>query len=223
MSFFDLILMLHIFGGFAALFTFWIPLVTKKGGKAHRRSGWLYTSGMIAVAVSAVYLSTVRLIDPASSQETVSFSLFLLFIAVLSSSTAYYGIRVLRFKDRKGIHKQAVDLGFPVLLLFSSIGMSIYGFSQHVPLLSWFPVLGLFLSATQLGYWLRPPSQKKHWWFEHFGGMLSCSIATITAFTVFGAPRLLDIEKVSMLLWFIPTLLLTPVIIGLSIYYRKKF
>ncbi|WP_050180150.1 hypothetical protein [Domibacillus robiginosus] len=223
MDVFQFILMLHIAGGFTSLFTFWIPVVTKKGGKAHRLSGWIYTGGMIAVSISAVYLAGARLMDSASSPEIISFALFLLFIAVLSSSTAYYGIRVLRFKQRQGAHKHPLDIGFPVLLLLSSIGMSIYGFLHSVPLLSWFPLLGLFLSTSQLGYWLKPPKQKMHWWFEHFGGMLGCSIATITAFTVFGAPRLLNIESVTLLLWFLPTILLTPVIIGLSVYYRRKF
>ncbi|WP_332888706.1 hypothetical protein [Domibacillus epiphyticus] len=130
---------------------------------------------------------------------------------------------MLRFKGRKDVHKNILDLGFPLLLLTSAIGISIYGFIKDFALLTWFPLLGVFLSVTQLKYWLRKLNRKMHWWFEHFGGMLGCSIATITAFVVFGAPRLLDIETVSILLWFLPTMILTPVIIGLSIYYTKKF
>jgi uncharacterized membrane protein len=223
MDLFQMIKILHIIGGFTALFTFWIPVVTKKGGGLHRLSGWVYVGGMTIVALSAFYMGMYRLLDPASSSETFSFSLFLIFISILSSSTAYYGIRVLRFKGRKDVHKNVLDLGFPLLLLTSAIGISVYGFMHEFVLLSWFPLLGVFLSTPQLTYWLQKPKKKMHWWFEHFGGMLGCSIATITAFTVFGAPRLLNIEAVSIVLWFLPTIILTPVIIGLAIYYKKKF
>ncbi|WP_332888707.1 DUF2306 domain-containing protein [Domibacillus epiphyticus] len=64
MEFFQLILILHIIGGFTALFTFWIPVVTKKGGKLHSMSGWGYVGGMIVVAISAFYLGMYRLFDP---------------------------------------------------------------------------------------------------------------------------------------------------------------
>lgn len=213
----------HIIGGFLALFTFWIPIVTKKGGKIHRQSGWVYVAAMTIVSFSALYMGIYRIVDPNSSPEQFSFSLFLIFISILSGSTAYYGIRVLSNKKREAMHKNIADLSFSLLLLVSSIIISIYGFSIGFPLLSWFPLLGIFLSATQLRYWLNKPKNKMHWWFEHLSGMLGCSIATITAFTVFGAPRLLNIDSVNILLWFLPTILLTPVIIGFSIYYQRKF
>jgi uncharacterized membrane protein len=223
MELFEWMRILHIMGGFTALLTFWIPVVTKKGGTLHVRSGWVYVIGMVIVAITAVYMAIYRIIDPTTSPVLVSFSLFLLYISILSSSTAYYGIRVLRFKTRKERHTHVGDLGFPMLLLISSIGMSIYGYIKDFPLLTWFPLLGVFLSTVQLRYWLQKPKRKMHWWFEHFSGMLGCSIATITAFTVFGAPRLLNIDSVSLLLWFLPTIVLTPIIVGLSVYYDRKF
>lgn len=223
MAIFDIVRILHIIGGFAALFTFWVPVVTKKGGRMHRFSGWFYVAAMSLVSISAFYMGIYRISDPSSTSEVFSFSLFLILISILSGSTAYYGIRVLRNKKRADIHKNVWDLSFPLLLLISSFCISIYGFIIDFPLLSWFPLLGIFLSATQLLYWLRKPKKKMHWWFEHISGMLGCSIATITAFTVFGAPRLLSIDSVGIFLWFLPTILLTPVIIGFTIYYDRKF
>ncbi|WP_191566280.1 DUF2306 domain-containing protein [Metabacillus idriensis] len=224
MEFFQLFKILHIIGGFIALFVFWIPIVTKKGGKAHRVSGWVYTSGMIVVAISAFYMGAYRIFfDQNANAELISFSWFLIFIAILSSAAAYYGIRVLRFNNRKDRHRNVLDLFYPLLLLSSGIGICIYGTVNDAPLLTWFPLVGIFLGISQLSYWLQKPKHKMHWWFEHFSGMLACCISTITAFMVFGAPRLLGIESVSILLWFLPTIVITPIIIGLSIYYRKKF
>lgn len=214
----------HIIAGFTALLVFWIPVVTKKGGKAHVRVGWIYVIAMGVVAVSALFMGIWRIgYDPDRTIESVAFAWFLIFIAILSSATAWYGIRVLRFKNRKSPHRHLADLFFPALLLISGIAISIYGATIGFALITWFPLIGILLGASQLAYWLRPPARHMHWWFEHLGGMMGCCIATITAFTVFGAPRLLSVSSVHPLVWFVPTFVMVPLIIGFSAHYRKKF
>ncbi|MDR7316974.1 DUF2306 domain-containing protein [Brevibacillus nitrificans] len=224
MFFFTLFKVLHILAGFTALAVFWIPIVTKKGGKAHSRVGWVYVASMAIVAISAWFMGIWRIgFDPDGTVESVAFAWFLIFIAILSSATAWYGLRVLRFKNRKTGHRQWGDLLFPAVLLISGTCISIYGARIGFTLITWFPLIGILLGASQLLYWLRPPAKKMHWWMEHLGGMLGCCIATITAFTVFGAPRLLGVSAVHPIVWFIPTIVLVPVIAGFSAYYRRKF
>src|SRR5699024_1731901 len=140
-----------------------------------------------------------------------------------SGATVWYGIRVLRFKRRGTSHRYLVDLLFPVLLLISSIGIIIFGWTISFPLLQYFPIVGLFLGGTQLTYWISIPKTSSHWVIEHIIGMLSCCIATITAFIVFGAPRLLQVDSVSLFMWFLPTIVFVPLIIVLTIYYGRKF
>ncbi|MET3698621.1 predicted membrane protein DUF2306 [Bacillus oleivorans] len=221
-SLFSLFLNLHIIGGFTALLVFWVPIVTKKGGKVHRTAGWVYVAGMGTVSITALYMGIYRIIT-SDELGIVSFSWFLIFISILSGATAFYGIRVLKYKKRTAMHRNLLDLSFPLLLILSGIAIGIYGWMIQSPLITWFPLVGIFLGSTQLIYWLRKPVKKMHWWFEHLAGMLGCCIATITAFMVFGAPRLLNIETVNVFLWFLPTIFLTPVIIGYSVYYAKKF
>ncbi len=214
---------LHIIAGFLALLLFWIPIVTKKGGKTHNRVGWLYVYAMSIVSVSAFYMGLYRIaLDPAADASKISFSWFLLFISVLSGASAWYGIRVLRHKRRTAPHRKPVDLLFPTLLLVSGIGVSLYGFSIQMPLLQYFPFLGIGLGAAQLIYWLRSPKLSTHWVIEHISGMMTCSISTLTAFVVFGAPRLLAIESVSILLWFLPTIALTPITVFFVVKYIQK-
>ncbi|MCZ8522243.1 MULTISPECIES: DUF2306 domain-containing protein [Paenibacillus] len=221
---FDLFRWLHIAAGFLALFTFWIPMVTVKGGKAHNRSGWFYVWCMGTVAVSALYMGVYRIfLDPGSDAGRIAFSWFLIFISVLSSASAWYGLRVLRVKGRKSAHRGLFDLGFSLLLLLSGIAVSLYGFRIEFPLLQYFPFVGILLGSQQLYYWLNVPKTRKHWIIEHIGAMIGCCIATVTAFTVFGAPRLLGVDSVSILLWFMPTIVMVPLTIGFSRYYRKKF
>lgn len=221
---FQLFRALHIAAGFAALLVFWIPIVVRKGGKAHVRVGWIYVWAMGVVSLSALYMGWWRIaLDPAKDRESVAFAWFLIFIALLSSVSAWYGIRVLRFKQRKTSHRNWLDLLLSSALLIFGIGMSVYGFSIRFPLLSWFPFVGIILGSTQLWYWLRPPQTKMHWWFEHMGGLMGCCIATVTAFTVFGAPRLLGVSSVHPVVWFIPTIILGPAIGVFAAYYKKKF
>jgi uncharacterized membrane protein len=215
---------LHIIGGFTALLVFWIPIVTKKGGKIHNFIGWVYVWAMSIVSISAFYMGVYRVLwDEQANTERISFSWFLIFIAILSGASAWYGVRVLRFKARQIAHRNMLDVGVSVLLLASGITIGIYGIIIESPLITYFPLLGIFLGTLQLSYWIRKPSKKMHWLFEHFGGMIACCISTVTAFTVFGAPRLLHISSTNLLLWLLPSFILVPVLIGFNIHYRKKY
>ncbi|WP_163536986.1 DUF2306 domain-containing protein [Gracilibacillus sp. YIM 98692] len=222
MFWFDVFRIAHIIAGFLALFIFWIPVVVKKGGSIHRKIGWTYVGAMAMVAISAFYMGFYRIFFQNSGQDVISFSWFLIYIAILSSATAWYGIRVLRYKKRESRHSNGWDLGVPILLFVCSIIILWYGIQVEVALLTYFPIVGLFLGGSQLAYWLQKPKIKGHWLIEHLIGMLSCCIATVTAFVVFGAPRLLEVETVSILLWFAPAVVIVPVIVGFSVYYRRK-
>ncbi len=221
---FNVFLTLHVLGGFTALLIFWIPIIARKGGKLHVRIGWVFVYAMGLVSVSAWYMAAHRIFfDPASDFEKITFSWFLMYVGVLSGASAWYGIRVLHHKNRSYAHRNVLDLGFSLLLLISGIGMFLYGNSVDVPLFKWFSLIGIIHGTYQLYYWLRRPKHKMHWWFEHLGGMLSCCIATITAFVVFSAPRLLNIDTVNPILWFLPAMVLVPVKILFTRYYKRKF
>jgi uncharacterized membrane protein len=214
----------HIIAGFVALFIFWVPIVTKKGGTTHIRVGWMYIMAMSLVAISALIMGLWRIyVDPTADNDRRAFSLFLIYIAILSSASAWFGIRVLRNKKRTSVHRNKLDLFFSMLLFGGGIVISIYGFSIHSPLITWFPFVGIFLGFNQLRYWLTPPQTKMSWFFEHITSMMGCCIATITAFTVFGAPRLLHVSSENPLLWFFPTIVMVPIIVGFVWHYKQKF
>ena len=120
--------LIHIIAGFVALLVFWIPIVTRKGRKLHRTSGWIFVSSMATVSVTALYMGIYRIAWAVSSEPgATSFAWFLIFISILSGATAWYGVRVLRFKSRRTSHRNLLDLLFPVLLLISSLGVMMYG------------------------------------------------------------------------------------------------
>ncbi|KGX90772.1 hypothetical protein [Pontibacillus marinus] len=217
---FNFLLIAHIIGGFSALFLLWVPIFTKKGGTWHTRTGWMFVYAMSLVSISAVGLALIRIFfQTHTSADQVSFSIFLIFIAVLSSMSAYYGIRVLRYKRKSSRHRNSMDLAASSLLFTSGITCLIYGFMIGNGLIQYFPIIGVVLGAAQLAYWLRPMAHKNSWIVEHIAGMMSCAISTVTAFTVFGAPRLFQLGSGNVLLWFLPTIVFIPMIIGFSRKY----
>ena len=40
-----ILLMAHVAAGSAALLSMFVPMFTKKGGRAHRRGGWVFVEG----------------------------------------------------------------------------------------------------------------------------------------------------------------------------------
>ncbi len=96
---FSFSLILHVVAGFVALITLWVPLFLRKGSKGHRVTGWIFTNSMFIISGTALHLALYRIwFDPTLTTEQFSSSIFLIFIAILSFSSAVYGLRVLRFK-----------------------------------------------------------------------------------------------------------------------------
>ena len=67
MSIFDLFHLFvaaHIVTGAGGLIAFWGPIVAKKGGLMHRRSGQVFTVCMLLTGGAAIGISVCTLIDP---------------------------------------------------------------------------------------------------------------------------------------------------------------
>ena len=220
-SMLKLILGLHIVGGSVALLSMVIPLVTRKGGPTHRRTGWVVVSGMTIVSVTALVLSASRfLLDPRPGGRRGA--IFLFYVAILTAAAVSAGVRVLRAKHRTGRHTHPWDLGIAALLTATSIGMAVFGMLTATPLFTGFSIIGLLSGGHRLAYWLRAPSHPMHWWFEHMTSMLGATIAATTAFLVVNADRL-GSTTFSLIVWFAPTIIGVPVVVIWTAYYRRRF
>jgi len=217
----NLLLTIHIAGGTAALVSMIVPMITRKGGAVHRRSGWVFVVGMTIVSVTALALSAARVLtDPTPGGRAAG--LFLFFVAILTAAGVSAGVRVLRVKTRTVAHRGAWDLSLAVALTAASLGMAGYGVVTGTPLFIAFSIIGLLNGVGQLHYWLRPPTHPMHWWFEHMGQMLGSCIAATTAFLVVNANRL-GADTFSILVWLAPAAIGGPGIMIWRAYYRRKF
>ncbi len=219
MSLYLLARWLHIASGVVAFVTLWLPLVARKGGPLHRRVGWTYVGAMISAAISALAISGWRFLLAPGARPM---DLFFIYIAVLSAASASMGVRVLRTKTRTGASTHPLDLGLSALLLCLGLFTLAYGLRMNVPLLWGFAPVGLLSGTTGLWYWLRPPRERMHWWFQHMGAMVASGIGTITAALVVNA-RHLGIEGLQLALFLGPTVV---GVVGLKLWtraYRQRF
>lgn len=213
------ILVLHIAAGSAALASMLIPAVTRKGGRVHVRAGWVFVVAMAVVSATALMMSGARLLfDPSPEGRDGGF--FLMAVSFLTATSVSTGVRVLRFKTRTGPHLHWWDIGLPAVLTLFSAALGAYGASRGSVLFIAFSVIGLVTGGSALRYWLRPPTTRMHWWFQHMGSMLGGIIAATTAFFVVNAGNL---GLWPLAAWLAPAAIGTPVIVIWTGYYRKLF
>lgn len=209
-------LALHIASGIVAFICAPIALLTTKGGRTHRKWGKVYFWAMAAVAASALFLSILLPI------------LFLALVAVFSFYAAFSGYRVLSLKDlSRGGRARVIDWAAALITFISSAALAAIG-TIRPHMLSGLPRLvpivlgciGMLLGGRSILLFVRPPSDKQFWWFEHMGGMIASYIAAVAAFSVVNLGPLFGN---AWWVWLWPVIVGVPTIRVWKSYYRKKF
>lgn len=210
----DVTLGLHVVAGFVALFAGGGALVTKKGGRRHRRLGRIFVYAMAVVSATAVALFVV---------EASTIRMFLVFVAVFSFYFAFSGYRVLSRK-RPDDGPTRVDWLAVALLASSGLGMGWTGLagpfagSGFATVALVFAVIAVAFAAADVRGFSTPSDGGREWFFEHLARMGAAYIATVSAFS---AVNFLFLPGVVRWLW--PTLVGTPLIAYWSRRYRRRF
>ena len=215
----------HAIAGTLALFILVIPLLSKKGGKLHVKTGWLYTGAMSFVGISALIITPWRVFfDPTKTVSSENFSVFLFYIAVFTLAAISYGLTSLKAKQRKLQSRTLIHIGPPIATIILGLVTQLIGLKFQNLLLITFPFVGHFTSKSQLQYWLKPPTEKMHWWYAHMSGMFGACIATITAFLVTALPRIWPgpIAE-SPVLWIAPGVVLGTILNRWTATFRAKY
>lgn len=215
----------HALAGTLALLVLVIPLVTKKGGKLHVKTGTLYSLAMIYVGLSSFIITPWRIFfDPNRTTESAHFSVFLFYVSVFTLSAIWYGLMSIKAQLRTDASRSPIHIGFPIVTILVGFFIQIIGLKSQNNLLITFPFLGHVTSIQQMRYWMRVPIEKMHWWYAHMNGMFVACIATITAFLVTAAPRIWPGPVTSSFwLWIIPGAILGTLSNRWTASFRKKF
>lgn len=195
---------LHVVFGTAGLLLGLIPLLTRKGGGAHRRFGRYFLvclGGLLVTASLGVVLFRFRA--------------FLAVITMLSGYTAYSGMRALKNKASGPKLQDGIvaAVGLAAAALFIAYIRSVrFPWASAVI----YSILGSLLAycAYDLARFLFPKSWLgRVWWYEHLVKMLATYTAVLSAFA--GTVLPLAWQPYSQLL---PSILL----VGAGAYFLMK-
>ncbi len=167
MTAFGLLLGLHVVGGSAALLAGPVPMLARKGGRLHRRAGFVFCTAMGCSAVSAFVLALVV------------HSTLLLTIAALTAFLIFSGMRAASF--RRGTRPWRMDGMSCLLLAGFGIWLSWRSTSALDVTGLFFGVGSLILAARQ---WYLQRASGPDWLLAHIAGMGGAYVATATAFVV---------------------------------------
>ena len=200
-------IIVHVIAGSIALLLGLVALMTKKGGKNHRRSGNIFIGLLIAVIITGFVGVFVF------GRNT-----FLLVITVLSGYFGFSGYRTLQTKSNQ---PQLIDICvaigsliavFYFLYYFKSIGMIwspliIYSTVGTLMLVIFYDFIRYLIPASRYG---------NLWFYEHIYKMIGAFTALLSAFsgTVFN-----NYQPYSQ---FLPSVFGTALQIGFIVYYYRK-
>ena len=209
-----LTLWIHVLAGTVALVVAPIALMTVKGGPTHRRWGKVYFWAMAVVAATAIVVGFWRSI------------LFLVLTAVFSFYAALSGYRVLyRKRPDLGQRPSALDWAAAGITLAASATLVILGIAKPTPRFQElstvaivFGFVGLAIAGFDVLRFVRPPADKRAWWYKHMANMIGSYIAAVTAFSVVNFHILPTTMR-----WLWPSVVGTPLIAIWITYYKRRF
>ncbi len=216
------LLITHVSAGFTALAVGLIPMFLQKGTKLHKRAGLVFVYCMMVVTATALLLCVL--------QPFKMMRLFLTGIAVFSFYLTMTGWRATK---QKTTGPAVVDKTLTFVTLAVSLAMILFGVYLLVlngpvflPIVfTFFGALTLFFAARDVQYMLKP-TQKMHWFFQHFTRMGGAYIATFTAALVTNIGRILPASAPEWgitLSWILPAMLGGAIIVRTVKHYRAKF
>ncbi|MEL6673887.1 MAG: hypothetical protein AAFR61_16905 [Bacteroidota bacterium] len=215
----DALLWLHIGAGFLSVVLFWVPMFTKKGGKAHRRIGQWYVWLMWIVVVSAALLSIKNFVIGSYIMAS-----FLGFISIITGKVLWEGIAILRQKKGYAPWYRQVEIGTNTAVVLAAVALIIYGFQflgkPVAAIMFFFGALGLTSIRDLRNALKHSPDQRPNWYLHHLDSMVTSGIAAYTAFFVFGANRF--ISQYFEGFWAVIPWVAPGVLGGLAIHFYKK-
>ena len=229
---------IHIVLGSIALVVFWLPLLTKKGGKNHRLTGKIFVYSMYAVSISGVIMTTLVLFDPMAvrqpqavlnAQQIIDFKIrnrifsgFLFMLSVLVFTNVRQSILVLKAKKDRSLLKTPFHLLTISFLGCSGLIMGWIGFQQELTLFKVFAILSVLICIGMFRYIFKATIKKNEWIIEHLGNILGAGIGAYTAFFAFGGARFFS-EVFTGSLQIVPWILPSIIGVAASTYLTKKY
>jgi hypothetical protein len=209
---FHTLVICHIIAGVVGLTSFWVPIVSRKGGINHQRWGRVFTWSMLITGSIAIGISTCTLIAPLATHPKIAdeqlvrgiFGWMMQYLAILTINLAWYGwLCVLNKRDRDK-NREWRNLALQVLLAVVAANCAWQGWLIGQFLLMGISIIGFATVATNLYFLYKPNPGPMDWQYEHIKALVGAGISVYTAFFAFGAVRLVPELALNPGLWAVP-------------------
>lgn len=216
--FINILLIIHVSAGFISIFLFWLPMITKKGSKLHKKSGKLYVYAMWVVTITAAILSAKNVLI--GDYPT---AIFLGFISLITAKPLWHGISILnKGADLEKIRKIKTALNFGIvgwaifMLIYATLYPSFWNVLMYI-----FAILG-FTALPELIRGLKKVTITRNKIQIHAIEMTTTAISAYTAFFAFGGREFFSSFLTGSLM-IIPWVL--PGVLGgiANVYFGKKY
>jgi uncharacterized membrane protein len=186
MSAYSMTVLMHSSLGAAALLTYWIAALAKKGSGPHKLAGKVYVAVMVGLLVPAVPLSI-----NVFRHFSTSFGAFLFYLLVITGTALWQGWYATRNKRDFSRYTGPGFRRLAWLNIGSGLAVLGLGIATSSPIFLGFSLVGLLGGRSMLRLAKAGPAHPRWWMEQHLGAMLGCGVATHIAFLQIGLPRLL--------------------------------
>lgn len=226
MDLFHTLVYAHITTGSVGLLAFWVPVIGRKGGPAHRRWGRVFTLSMLATGSIAVGIATCTILWPLETHPHLLsygeawvrgiFGWMMAYLGILTVNLAWYGWLCVKSKQRRERNREWRNLALQAVLTVAALNCAIQGWLIGQGLMIGISLVGFATVATNLRFLYRAQAPRNEWQFEHLKGLVGAGISVYTAFFAFGAVRIMPSVALNPVLWAVP------LIVGLAIILYHK-
>ena len=208
---FDVLLLVHVLGGFLGLASGSVPLLGVKGGEAHRRWGRVFVGAMGTAAITALPLAIWR-------EDALQFV-----VGVFSGYLALYGLRILR-RGRDGRlsfwEKGLGAFAAGTFLLATAASVFLWGTDvARARTAIGFSLVGLVVALGDVSSWARADRSSRARVANHMTAMVLALAAGFAAFLNTQGTRLTHLAGGADV-WMLPPLALA--VLGLVIAVPRR-
>jgi hypothetical protein len=208
----------HIITGASGAIAFWIPIMSRKGGVAHRKWGRIFARLMLATGTIAGLMSITTLIDPMETHPHLAhvagfeepqavraiFGWMMLYLAILTINLVWQGwLCVMPGRNIKRL-REWPNMALQALLFAASANCAWRGIEAGQLLMVGISMIGFATVATNLWFIAKAHPTRAEWLREHIKAIVGAGISVYTAFFAFGAVRMFPELALHPAYWSIP-------------------